>query len=228
MLESPDLHKYAGHVARRWRVIAASCIVAMAAAAALTLLQAKQFTSRARVLIIPPASESFPATAISPAYMESLRTYEYLAMSDSLFQKAVEDLEIVFPHRGPLFSPFGQPLIEARMAPGTRILEIRATLPDPKKAQALAEYIAAAVVRMSEIPAVDNAGMPAAGRTESLRLVDPGVVPESPASPGILFTVLAAFFTAFVLSAVYLTFEFAVQSQKAESLRKSMRVAGHG
>ena len=114
------------------------------------------------------------------------------------------------------------------MAPGTRILEIRATLPNPQRAQALAGYIAAGVVRMSEATASDNAGLPSAGRTETLRLVDPGIVPGSPTSPGILLTVLAAFFAAFVLSTVYLTFEFAVQSQKAESLRKSMRVAGHG
>jgi uncharacterized protein involved in exopolysaccharide biosynthesis len=224
MPESPDFQKYAGHVARRWRVIAASCIVAMAAAAAVTLLEAKQFTSRARVLIIPPTSESFPPTAISPTYMESLRTYEYLAMSDSLFQKAVEDLEIVFPSRGPLFSP-AQPVIEARMAPGTRILEVSATLPDPQKAQALAAYIAAATVRMTESA---DASIHSAGRTETLRLVDPGIVPRSPASARGLLTVVAAFLAAFILSTVYLTFEFAVQSQKAESLRKSMRVAGHG
>ena len=228
MPESLDLLKCVAHVARRWPVIAASCLVAMLAAAAFTLLQAKQFTSRARVLIIPPASESFPATALSPTYMESLRTYEYLAMSDSLRRRALEDLAIVFAHPGPFFSLFGRQVLEARIPPNTRILEIQATLPDPQKAQALAVYIASAVVRMNDVPAEDGGRIPAAGRTETLRLVDPGIVSESPSSPGVLFTVVAAFFAAFILAVVYLTFEFAIQFQKAESLRKSMRVAGHG
>jgi uncharacterized protein involved in exopolysaccharide biosynthesis len=227
MPESLDLQKCAAHMARRWRVIAASCIVAIVTTTVFTLLQTKQFTSRARVLIIPPTSESFPPTALSPTYMESLRTYEYLAMSDSLFKKAEEDLGIAFPHRGPLFSSFQRPVLEARIAPGTRILEISAALPDPQKAQALAAYIAAEVVHMSETSAAGSPASPSS-RTEVLRLVDPGVVPASPDSSGLLFRVLAAFFAAIVLASVYLTFEFATQSQQAESLRKSMRVAGHG
>ncbi len=223
MPESLDIARCAAHVARRWRLIAASCVVAMIIAAAFTSLQADQFTSRARVLIIPPTSDSFPATALSPTYMESLRTYEHLALSDGLLEKAIEDLDITFSHQGLLFPAFGRRLLTARILPNTRILEIQATLPDAQKAQALAAYIASGVIRLAESSAEASPS-----RTEVLRLVDPGVVPTVPQSAGLLFGVLAAFFAAFVLAVVYLTFEFAVQSQKAESLRKSMRVAGHG
>jgi capsular polysaccharide biosynthesis protein len=152
--------------------------------------------------------------------MESLRTYEHLALSDSLFQTAVSELRITLP-------PGNSSVLDINVLRQTRVLEVTATLPDPQQAQALAQYIAAAVVRMSGTPAdAANAGINS--RTETLELVDPGVVPGRPSSPRLWFSLLAAFFTAFVLSLLYLSFEFGLQLRKAETLRRSLRVASHG
>lgn len=221
MPESPELLRYVTHLRRRWPVIVLACAVALALAGVVTSLQTKQFTARALVLIRPPASDSFPATALSPTYMESLRTYEHLALGDSLFQEAVSKLQITL-------SPGSNSVLHVNVLRQTRVLEITATLPDPQQAQALAQYIAAAVVRMSGSPADDSANAGINSRTETLQLVDPGVVPETPSSLRLRFNLLAAFFTAFVLSLLYLSFEFGLQLRKAETLRRSLRVASHG
>lgn len=221
MPESPELLRYVTHLRRRWPVIVLACAVALGLAGVTTSLQTKQFTARALVLIRPPASDSFPATALSPTYMESLRTYEHLALGDSLFQKAVSELQITLP-------PGNNSVLHINVLRQTRVLEVTATLPDPQQAQALAQYIAAAVVRMSGPPADDNIAAGINSRTETLELVDPGVVPERPSSPRLWFNLLAAFLTAFVLSLLYLSFEFGLQLRKAETLRKSLRVASHG
>ena len=48
-----------------------------------------QYTATARIVIDPPAGTDLRAAmAVSPIYLESLRTYEQFASSDSLFQKA--------------------------------------------------------------------------------------------------------------------------------------------
>jgi capsular polysaccharide biosynthesis protein len=153
--------------------------------------------------------------------MESLRTYEHLALSDSLFQTAVSELRITLP-------PGSNSVLHINVLGQTRVLEVTATLPDPQQAQALAQYIAAAVVRMSGSPADAAANAGINSRTETLELVDPGVVPGRPSSPRLWFNLLAAFLTAFVLSLLYLSFEFGLQLRKAGTLRKSLRVASHG
>jgi uncharacterized protein involved in exopolysaccharide biosynthesis len=221
MPESPEFLQYVAHLRRRWAVIVLACAVALGLAGVITSLQTKQFTARALVLIRPPASDSFPATALSPTYMESLRTYEHLARGDSLFQKAVSELQITLP-------PGSDSVLDINVLRQTRVLEVTATLPDPQQAQTLAQYIAAAVVRMSGSPADATANAGINSRTETLELVDPGVVPERPSSPRLWFNLLAAFFTAFVLSLFYLSFEFGLKLRKAETLRKSLRVASHG
>ena len=50
-----------------------------------------QYTATARMVIDPPAGADLrSAMAVSPIYLESLKTYEHFADSDSLFQKAVQ------------------------------------------------------------------------------------------------------------------------------------------
>ncbi len=228
MPESPELLQYVAHLRRRWPVMALACAVALVLAGIITSLRTKQFTARALVLIRPPASDSFPATALSPTYMESLRTYERLAQSESLFQKAVHDLQITPPPGSDSLSLFRESALDANVLRQTRVLEVSATLPDPQQAQALAQYIAAAVVRMSGSPAEGSANAGINSRTETLELVDPGVVPERPSSPRLWFNLLAAFLVAFVLSLLFLSVEFGLQLRKTDILRKSLRVASHG
>src|SRR5579871_5206851 len=90
-----DAFLYVNYMRSRWRLIAASCAIALVLAATFTVVQTRQYTAVARIVIEPPAgSDLRAAMAISPIYLESLRTYEEFAASDSLFQKAIAQLDL--------------------------------------------------------------------------------------------------------------------------------------
>ena len=84
------------------------------------------------------------------------------------------------------------------------------------------EALEAAELQLGEARAL------AGERGERLQVIDPGVVPEIHSSPNLPLNVLAAFFLALAASMIYLTLEFSYQQRKAESMRRSLRVAGHG
>ena len=67
-----------------------------------------------------------------------------------------------------------------------------------------------------------------AARGERLQVIDPGIVPERPSSPNIPLNLMAALLLGLVLSMLYLTLEFSYGQRKAESMRRSLRVASHG
>jgi uncharacterized protein involved in exopolysaccharide biosynthesis len=83
--------------------------------------------------------------AVSPIYLESLKTYEHFADSDSLFQKAAQHFGL---EEQPIES-LKRRVLTVQLVRNTRIMEISATLPDPKKAQALAKFIAEATVEIN-------------------------------------------------------------------------------
>jgi uncharacterized protein involved in exopolysaccharide biosynthesis len=146
MAESFDAFRYIGYLRAHWRTIAISCATAVTIAAAVSLALPKQFTATARVVIDPPAGADPRASlAVSPIYLESLRTYEQFASSDSLFQGAVEKLGL---RAGPIESQKRR-VLKVGLVRNTRVLEIAATLPDPRKAQALAQFLAKATIDMS-------------------------------------------------------------------------------
>src|SRR3954470_6956834 len=75
----------------RWRSVALACSIAVGLALAASLIATKEFTAVSRIVIDPPAgSDSRVATAVSPIYLESLRSYESFVSSDDLFLKAVD------------------------------------------------------------------------------------------------------------------------------------------
>jgi capsule polysaccharide export protein KpsE/RkpR len=104
----------------------------------------REYTATARIVIDPPAGTDIRAatTAVSPIYFESLKTYESFASGDTLFQKAIvqSDLRALLGAR-PIESIKKQ-VLKVEIVRNTRILEISATLPDPRQAQALAQFIA--------------------------------------------------------------------------------------
>jgi capsule polysaccharide export protein KpsE/RkpR len=63
-------------------------------------------------------------------------------------------------------------------------------------------------------------------RGERLRIIDPGITPERPSSPNIPLNLLIAFFTAAVLSVLYLVMELSYTAERTESARRALRVAG--
>lgn len=95
MPDSLDAFRYMSYVRLRWRLIAATCLIAVALAGVISFLLPRQYTATARIVIEPPAgADPRSAMAVSPIYLESLKTYEEFASSDSLFQKATERFQL--------------------------------------------------------------------------------------------------------------------------------------
>ncbi len=291
MPETFEAYQYLNHLFGRWRVVAAACSVAVTLALGASLLMTKKYTSTAQILIEPPWSRE-ALSPVSPAYLSTIRTYEYVASSDSLFKKAVEELG-VRELDSRLLSILKKAILDVETPPGTKVLKIEATLPDPVLARELVSYIAQETVRLSldanlesderltarleklrdtareRVQSAERAVLDADGgkaspggargpeaaelerkaawaaleaaelqlgearalageRGERLQVIDPGVVPEIHSSPNVPLNVFAAFFLALVASMIYLTLEFSYQQRKAESMRRSPRVAGHG
>src|SRR5713226_6603088 len=79
------------HVRARWRIVAGACAVAVSLALGVSLILTKEYTATSRIVIDPPAGiDPRSSTAISPIYLESLRSYELFASSDGLFLQAVQ------------------------------------------------------------------------------------------------------------------------------------------
>ena len=152
-----NTYRYVSFLISRWRFIALSCIIAVSLALGVTLTRPKMYTATCRILIEPPAGTDIrSALGVSPIYLESLKTYEHFAASDSLFLRALNlfQLRRRFPDR-PIES-LKAAILKVGMVRDTRILEINITLPDPKAAQALALYLAEETVKLSR--SVDEEG----------------------------------------------------------------------
>src|SRR5271157_2973213 len=95
MVESFDSFRYIGYLQSCWRQIAASAGIAVALAAGISLMMPARYTATARIVIQPPAGADVrSSTSVSPIYLESLKTYEQFASSDSLFQKAAQRFQL--------------------------------------------------------------------------------------------------------------------------------------
>ncbi|MGC9946895.1 MAG: hypothetical protein ABSF64_11050 [Bryobacteraceae bacterium] len=148
--DSVNTYRYLSFLGSRWRFIAATCAIAVVLAMGVTLTRAKQYTATCRILIEPPAGTDIrSALGVSPIYLESLKTYEHFASSDSLFLRALERFQLRqrFPDR-PVES-LKAAILKAGMVRDTKILEIGVTLTDPKIAQALAQYLGEETVKLS-------------------------------------------------------------------------------
>ena len=148
--ESVNTYRYLSFLGSRWRFIAASCAIAVMLALSVTLTRSKLYTATCRILIEPPAGTDIrSALGVSPIYLESLKTYEHFAASDSLFLRALERFQLRqrFPNRP--IEALKAAILKVGMVRDTKILEINVTLPDPKTAQALAQYLGEETVKLS-------------------------------------------------------------------------------
>ena len=150
MPESFDAFRYIGYMRSRWRWIGASCVIAVTIALVVTLSQARQYTATARIVIDPPAGADLrSAMAVSPVYLESLKTYEQFASGDSLFQQAIEQFGLRSTlGEGPVES-LKKRVLKVGLVRNTRILEISGTLPDARIAQALTQFLAESTVKLT-------------------------------------------------------------------------------
>ncbi len=149
MSESFDAFRYVRYMRSRGLWIAGSCGVAVVLALATSIMLPREYTAVARMVIEPPAgADPRNAMAVSPIYLESLRTYEHFATGDSLFQKAVERFGLQSEGGRPIES-LKKRILRVEIIRNTRIMEISATLPDARKAQALAQYLAEATAEVN-------------------------------------------------------------------------------
>jgi uncharacterized protein involved in exopolysaccharide biosynthesis len=148
--ESVNTYRYLSFLASRWRFIAVSCAVAVSLALTVSLTRPKLYTATCRILIEPPAGTDIrSALGVSPIYLQSLKTYEHFAGSDSLFVRALDRFQLrhLFPNRPVESLKAG--ILKIGMVRDTKILEIKVILPDPKTAQALAQYLGEETVKLS-------------------------------------------------------------------------------
>src|SRR5258707_14589912 len=94
MGDSFDALDFAWYLQRHWRKAALCCATAMALALAGSFALPTRYTATATVVIQPAGMDPRGATAVSPVYLESLKTYELMASSDSLFLDAIDHLKL--------------------------------------------------------------------------------------------------------------------------------------
>jgi capsular polysaccharide biosynthesis protein len=148
--EGFDAVRFVLYLRAHWRTVAISCGIAVAVAAMASLVLPKRFTSTARILIRPPAGlDPRAAMSVSPVYIESLRTFEHLASGDALFLRSLEHVGMRPQETGQSVDALKRKVLRVSKPVNTRIIEISVTLEDPRKAQALARYIAEQTVLLS-------------------------------------------------------------------------------
>ena len=134
MYQSFDAFEYVDYLRRRWRVAAVACGVAMLLSLPLSLLMPKRYTATASIVIEPPGNtDARTAIVISPMYLESLKTYERFADSDSLFARAAEKFHL--QEAGGAARPIEslkRGVLKVSKLRDTKIMEISVTLDGPQ------------------------------------------------------------------------------------------------
>ena len=145
-----DALDFASYVRGRWMVVAIACGVAVSLAFGVSRFLPRRYTATAIILIQPPGgNDPRTATAVSPVYLESLKSYERFAASDTLFARAYDAVHAGEGDAGGPIESAKQRVLKVTKPASTALLEISATLGDPKKAQALAQYVAEQTVEMN-------------------------------------------------------------------------------
>jgi succinoglycan biosynthesis transport protein ExoP len=150
MRDSFDAFEYIDFLRGRWKFIAVVCGLGVALALIVSLLLPKRYTATASILIEPPSSsDPRAATAVSPIYLESLKTYELFASSDSLFLKALDHFHLRDADSTQPVESMKRRVLKVNKLKDTKVLQVSATLSDPKRAQAVAQYLADETVSVS-------------------------------------------------------------------------------
>ena len=142
-----DAQQFLRYLRRQVRFILVVCTSAGVLALFASLLLPKQYTATASIAIDPPAgNDPRGSTVVSPTYFESLRAYELFASSDTVFLRGAEKFGL--RDSGPV-EALKRRILKVTKVRDTKILEIAVTLPDPKQAQAFAQFLAQATVDLT-------------------------------------------------------------------------------
>jgi uncharacterized protein involved in exopolysaccharide biosynthesis len=145
-----DGTQFPHYVRQRWQVIAVCCAVSIVVTVGTCVLLPKRYTATASILIEPPAgNDPRGATAVSPVYLESLKTYERFASSDTVFATALDELRLQPKFGGASIESIKRSVLKVARPTSTKIVEISATLDDPKNAQRLAQHVAEQTIALN-------------------------------------------------------------------------------
>jgi uncharacterized protein involved in exopolysaccharide biosynthesis len=160
MYDSFDAFEYIDYLRRRWRVLAVACTSALLISLSISLLLSKRYTATASVIIEPPGGGDVRyGTAVSAVYLESLKSYESFASSDSLFARAAARYHLQDAAHSQPIESLKRRVLKVSKPRDTKILEISVTLSDPAQAQKVAQFLAGETVALSrgESQASDDA-----------------------------------------------------------------------
>ena len=157
MAETFDPIEYLDYLRRRWKFVTGASLLAVALAALAGSALPRRYTATASLVIEPPgASDPRSATAISAIYLESLKSYEEFALSDSLFAKTAEKFHLLPASGGQSLESLKNRVLRVTKLKDTKMLSISVTLADAKQASAVARYLAAGAVALNRDVARDN------------------------------------------------------------------------
>jgi uncharacterized protein involved in exopolysaccharide biosynthesis len=141
---------YLDYLQQRLRFILLVCGCAGAIALGVSLLLPKQYTATASVVIDPPRGDD-PRTsvALTQVYLESLRSYELLASSDTLFTRAIDRFHLRDTAASRSLESWKRRVLKVTKLRDTKVLEIAVTLPDASQAQQMAEFLASETVKLN-------------------------------------------------------------------------------
>jgi capsular polysaccharide biosynthesis protein len=149
-MEEFDGIQFVRYVRHRGLLVATCCVTAMVLAGSVSVLLPARYTATASILIEPPAgNDPRGATAVSPVYLESLKTYERFASSDSVFATALYKAGLQQTFGGKSVESIKRSVLKVARPASTKIVEISATLDNPESAQRLAQYIAEQTVALN-------------------------------------------------------------------------------
>ncbi len=145
-----SVFEYASYVLSRWRFILACCAVAAGVAGVVSFLLPRRYTATATVLIDAPAgNDPRASTAVSPVYLESLKTYQRLAESQSLFLAAIQRFDLRASEGSGTVDALRERVLKVTKPRDTRVLEIQVTLRDPVKARDVCRFVAESTAELS-------------------------------------------------------------------------------
>jgi uncharacterized protein involved in exopolysaccharide biosynthesis len=133
------------YLRRRWVTIALACGIAVLLAGGASLLTTPRYTATASILIELPGG----ATALSAVYLDSLKTYERYASSDTLFAAALYQTGLAERFKSKDIASIKRSVLKVSRPATTMIVEISATLGDAKSAQQLAQHIAQQTIALN-------------------------------------------------------------------------------
>jgi len=145
-----DPIEYLAYLRRNWKFAAIAIGTAVGLTAAASFLLPNQYTATATLVIEPPSGmDPRGATAVSAIYLESLKTYEQYAASDTLFERARQKFHLEEGPGSAATETLRRRVLRVLKLPDTKVLQIRATLRDPKQAQALVQFLAEETVALN-------------------------------------------------------------------------------